>query len=312
MMLKGFVMRSVVLPSVRTGTFNANYTQSLNYFCTETTQKLVHPGYFDLQANWYRLISVDRNIVTIMVSPEGCIQWSCEEAVEDARVQDVVNRLLISMPLPQIVEKQLPRELEARFRSLHPLVHVGSLSLGEAVIKAVIRQVITANHAKKLTDALIRHYGTRHVHAGRAYYDFPTLEALARIPLEDLQAEGLGFKAKVVRGAACSMLENDLEAKIATSTPEEALAMLTSIKGIGRWTAHIALCDVLADWSLYPFEDLAVRTWARKLWGDVQWPSNEHTFAALWQHMHGEHTGIVTFYLLSCATISQTRQQYIQ
>ncbi len=308
-------MRTVVSSSVRTGTFNANFTRSLHYFCTEATQKLTYPGYFDSRANWYRLISVDNKAVTIMVSPEGCIQWACEEAIEDVRVQDVVNHLLISMLLPKDVERQLPRELEERFRPLSPLVHIRSLSLGEAVIKAIIRQVITAGHAKKLTDSFIRHYGTRQVHDGREYYDFPTLEALTKIPLEDLQAEGLGFKAKVVRWAACSMLENDMEAKIATRTPEEILDMLTSIKGIGRWTAHVAICDVLADWSLYPFEDLAVRTWARKLWSEVQWPQDEHAFAALWQQMHGEHTGIVTFYLLSCAAIPaivQTPQQDMQ
>src|SRR5579859_606562 len=34
---------------MRKGEFAAPYTQALRHFCTETTQKLVHPDYFDCQ-----------------------------------------------------------------------------------------------------------------------------------------------------------------------------------------------------------------------------------------------------------------------
>jgi 3-methyladenine DNA glycosylase/8-oxoguanine DNA glycosylase len=305
-------MRSDVSVPTRTGRFTVPYTQSLQHFCTETTQTLIHPDYFDHQANWYRLISLDGKPVTISVSPEGCVHWSCRDAIESAKVQEVVHRLLISFPLPEDAKKPLPRELEMRFCSLYPLVHITSLSLGEALMKAIIRQVITANHAKKLTDAFIRRYGERQIYDGKTYHDFPSLETIAKISLEDLQTEGLGFKAKVVQWTARSLLENDLEAKIAHMAPQEALALLTSIKGIGRWTAHVALCDWLADWSYYPFEDLAVRTWARKLWRGVQWPQDERQFAAHWQHINGDHTGAITFYLLSCAATRQTPHPYAQ
>ena len=305
-------MYNEVLASPRKGKFTLPYTQSLHHFCTETTQKLVHPDYFDHQGTWYRLVSVENKPVTINVSPVGRVQWSCNEAIEEMKVQDVINRLLVSFLLPDDVSKRLPQELAARFRSLHPLVHVTSLSLGEAIMKAIIRQVITAGHAKKLIDSFIRRYGKRQVDDGQPYYDFPTVEAIARIPLEELQTEGLGFKAKVVHRTALHMLEHDLEAKVAALAPAEAIDVLTSIKGIGRWTAHVAICDLFADWSLYPFEDLAVRTWARKLWLGMQWPQDEQTFAAYWQQVNGSQCGIVTCYLLSCAATQQVSQSYVQ
>ena len=302
-------MRREVLASVQRGEFTVPYLQSLSHFCTETTQKFIHPDYFDLQAHWCRLISLDGKYVTINVSPEGCVQWTCNEAIESANVQERVLRLFIPFPLSDEAKKRLPPELEARFCALSPLVHIPSLSLGEALMKAIIRQVITANHAKKLTDAFIRRYGERQVHAGKTYYDFPSLEAISRIPLEDLQTEGLGFKAKVVQSVALHLLENDIEATIAQMAPEEARERLISIKGIGRWTSHVALCDLHADWSFYPFEDLAVRTWARKLWSSVQWPQDEQQFAAHWQKMNGEYVGIITFYLLSCAATEHLSQR---
>ena len=179
-------------------------------------------------------------------------------------------------------------------------------------MKAIIRQVITAGHAKKLIDSFIRRHGERAVDNGRSYYDFPTIEAIAKIPVEELQAEGLGFKAKVIHQTALHILEQDWETKVAKQSPGEALDMLTSMKGIGRWTAHVAVCDLFADWSLYPFEDLAVRTWARKLWHGVQWPQDALAFAKYWQQVNGDQCGIVTFYLLSCASMQQISSPYVQ
>jgi DNA-3-methyladenine glycosylase II len=307
-----FVTYHEVSSPKRKGAFTIPHTQSLHHFCTGTTQTLVHPDYFDHQGIWYRLVAIDGKHVAINVSPAGHVQWSCNEAIEDTKVWDIVNRLLISFPLPDEVRQRLPQELEARFCSLHPLVHITSLSLGEAIMKAIIRQVITAGHAKKLINSFIRRYGGRRVDDGQSYYDFPTVETIARIPLEELQAEGLGFKAKVVHGTALSILEHDLEAKVTKQSPVEALDMLTAIKGIGRWTARVAICDLFADWSYYPFEDLAVRTWARKLWPGVQWPQDDLAFAAYWQQMNEVHSGIVTFYLLSCAATQHVPQPYVQ
>lgn len=305
-------MRSEASASVQIGEFTVPYTQSLHHFCTETTQMLLQPGYFDHQANWYRLISLDRKLVTIKVSPEGNVLWSCNDAIESVKVQEIVQRLLISLPLPEAAKELLPHDLMDYFYFLHPLVHITSLSLGEALMKAIIRQVITASHAKKLTDSFIRRYGERQVYDGKTYYDFPSLEAITKISLEDLQAEGLGFKAKVVHRTALFFLENDIEIKLAQSSPQEALTLLTSIKGIGRWTAHVALCDWLANWSYYPFEDLAVRTWARKLWTSIQWPYDERQFAACWQQVNGDYAGIITFYLLSCAATQHIVRSHTQ
>jgi DNA-3-methyladenine glycosylase II len=299
----------ILMPRQR-GEFAVPSTQTLHHFCTRTKQKLVYPDYFDEQATWYRLVPVEGKPVAVSVSSAGRVQWSCCETIEEMKIREVVNRLLVPLPLPDDVK--LPKDLAIRFLSLHPLVHVTSLSLGEAITKAIIRQVITAGHAKKLIDSFIRRHGERAVDNGWSYYDFPTIEAIARIPVEELQAEGLGFKAKVIHQTALYILEQDWETKVAKQSPVEALDMLTSMKGIGRWTAHVAVCDLFANWSLYPFEDLAVRTWARKLWSGVQWPQDNLAFAKYWQQVNGDQCGIVTFYLLSCASMQQVSSLYVQ
>ena len=299
-------MRSEVITS---GDWNIDDIASLRHFCHTTTPPLIHPDYFDQQGTWYRLVSVENRAVTIKASPNGHIHWSCTEALDNRNVHDTLERLFLSLPLPEEAISHLPMALQVRFRALAPLVHVGSLSLGEALIKAIIRQVITANHAKKLIDAFVRSYGEQRTYNGMTYYNFPLLEKIIEIPLEELKACGLGFKANVVRHVALSILENALEEKVRQVTREEALHVLQSIKGIGRWSAHVAICDLFGQWQYYPFEDLAVRTWTRKLWPEKQWPTDERAFSALWQELHGASTGLITFYLLSCALTQPSQPQ---
>lgn len=297
-MLEEFVMRSEVLTS---GEVTIGGIESLKYLCTPTAQQLVHPGYFDHHKRWHRLISVDHISVAITVSPQGLIRWFCSEALESATIHRALRPLLLLLPLPEEASNHLPRDLHLRLRMLHPLVHLASPSLGEALIKAIIRQVITANHARKLLDAFIRRYGEQHTYQGTTYYHFPSLETIATLPIDDLKACGLGFKAKVVRDTAGSILEQGLEDNVRQVSHEEALCILQSIKGIGRWSARVALCDLFGWWQGYPFEDLAVRTWARKLWPEEPWPTYEHAFSAKWQALHGAEVGLITCYLLSYA-----------
>lgn len=297
-MLEEFVMRSEVLTS---GEVTIGGIESLRHLCTPTAQQLLHPGYFDHDGMWHRLISVDHTIVAITVSPQGHIRWCCSEALESATIHQALRPLLLLLPLSEEATNHLPVELQRRLCALHPLVHLASPSLGEALIKAIIRQVITANHARKLIDTFIRRYGEHHTYQGTTYYHFPSLETIAALALEDLKACGLGFKAKVVQETAVRILEQGLEDSVRRVPHEEALCILQSIKGVGRWSARVALCDLFGWWQGYPFEDLAVRTWARKLWPEVPWPTDEHTFSATWQALHGTAVGMITCYLLSYA-----------
>ena len=130
------------------------------------------------------------------------------------------------------------------------------------------------------------------------------------IPLEDLRACGLGFKAKVIHQAAPHIVEYGLEEKIRRVAPEEQVLLLQSIKGIGRWSARVALCDLFEQWNSYLFEDLALRMWARKFWPEMLWPTEEQAFSEMWRQMHGEYVGLVTFYLLFCAVTSQQSAIY--
>ena len=73
----------------------------------------------------------------------------------------------------------------------------------------------------------------------------------------------------------------------ASDTEIEADA-LQAIPRVGPWTARAAAADWSNDWALYPYTDLAVRTWAKRAAPSRYWPVDEPTFGRMWRALAGE------------------------
>jgi DNA-3-methyladenine glycosylase II len=258
----------------------------------------VRPDILDQQGNWYRLIEVDGNIVAVKAMQSGVVSWVGSSDVESSTLRHQVEQILIPLSLPNEAVEHLPKALARCFLNQSPLVHIASGSLGEALIKAIIRQVISAPHAKKLLHRFITRDGTTLIHDGTIYYGFLGLETISQLSIDELISCGLGYKARIILQTARSIIETNLVEEIKIFSSEAATALLQNLKGVGHWTAQVAMCDLRGDWSLYPFDDLAVRTWASKLWTDYHWPHKEKDFLDVWKNMNGAYTGLITFYLL--------------
>lgn len=88
----------------------------------------------------------------------------------------------------------------------------------------------------------------------------PAPEVLAKADREALRGVGLSYsKADYVRNVATYFVEHPgAEGRLASLSDEDAIAELTSIKGIGRWTAEMMLLFALGRPDLLPLDDLAV------------------------------------------------------
>ena len=299
------MQRNQVLPSpVFTGSFALAGVQMVSKFASSTSQQFLRPDHFDAQGCWYRVVEIAGTLVAIKVLPSGTVCWMSSEHVEESHIQRHLAHFLIPLPFPPEASENIPDNQAVRFLGNAPLVHIASASLGEAVIKAVIRQVISALQAKKLLHRFIAQYGPTLQYDGTTVYGFPSVERMMDLSPDDLIARGLGYKARIIPRIARDLLENQWEEKLQQIPTEMAVELLQQVKGIGRWTARVAICDLTGDWSVYPCEDLAVRTWASRLWPDVAWPRKDTDFFDAWQTMHGHHTGLVTFYVLAQASLA--------
>jgi len=189
-------------------------------------------------------------------------------------------------------------ELATALGRLGVVARFRNADLWDAIGTAIIRQVIRAAQSKKLYRAFCESYGERvALPDGGSYALFPAPEIVLGLSDEQFAVVGMAFKGGALRNAAGAYMAHGEKWRELTSL---ALTQeLQSVPRIGPWTAHAAVADYCNDWSLYPYADLAVRTWAGRAAPSYAWPDDEPSFGRAWRAFAGAHLSSVTLLTLA-------------
>jgi 3-methyladenine DNA glycosylase/8-oxoguanine DNA glycosylase len=97
----------------------------------------------------------------------------------------------------------------------------------------------------------------------------PTPREILEVPDETLRACGLsGAKTRYVKDLAARWLDGTLEPDRLPAMPdEEVVEHLTSVKGIGRWTAEMILIFTLGRPDVLPVDDLGLKVAVQRAYG---------------------------------------------
>lgn len=169
---------------------------------------------------------------------------------------------------------------------VHELRRVGRVGrwrnpdMWDAVATAIVRQVIRAGQARKLYRLFSRAHGDRVITPDGPEALFPSPDVVLDLPDEEYQRLGLAFKRRPLQAAAEAVLE--FGDKWAELPPADLAVEVQTVPRIGPWTAGAAVADLTNDYAIYPFADLAVRTWAATLAPGRAWPDTEPEFAREW------------------------------
>ena len=144
----------------------------------------------------------------------------------------------------------------SRFRGLRV---TASPTLFEALVTAVLSQQVNLTFAYSIKQALVESFGRSWRRQGRTYHAFPeprrfaaqTLEAMRGFRLSNAKA---GTLIRLGEAFASDPALRDMTAL----SDEQVVERLTAIKGIGRWSAEIALMRGLARPDTFPAGDLGV------------------------------------------------------
>ncbi|HVL29533.1 MAG TPA: DNA-3-methyladenine glycosylase 2 family protein [Sphingomicrobium sp.] len=123
-----------------------------------------------------------------------------------------------------------------------------------------------------------------------AYGSPPDLASLLKASDEELRLAGLSRqKAGYARSLAGLVLSGELRLDQLPSDDEEAIAHLTRIKGIGRWSAEIYLLFAEGRTDIWPAGDLAVQIEIGRLLGLDGKPSEKQLreLAEAWRPHRG-------------------------
>jgi DNA-3-methyladenine glycosylase II len=134
----------------------------------------------------------------------------------------------------------------------------------EALVSSITAQQVSLHAAFAVRSRLIERFGVRANHA----VAFPTRERLANASEEELTA--LGFsrrKAEYVLGLARSELDLD---ELALLPDDEVKVRITSVRGLGEWSADWFLARHLGRPQAWPAGDLGLRKAVLAFYPDVK------------------------------------------
>jgi DNA-3-methyladenine glycosylase II len=149
----------------------------------------------------------------------------------------------------------------------------------ETLLRTIVGQQVSVAAARSMWAKLEAAFGSP-----------PDLNLLLAASDEDLRAAGMSRqKAGYIRSLASLVLSGELDLESLPEDDEEAIALLTKIKGIGRWSAEIYLLFAEGRRDVFPAGDLAVLVEIGRLMGLAEKPSEKQLreLAEAWRPYRG-------------------------
>ena len=205
--------------------------------------------------------SVDSPELTLEVSGDGLADADGERAA--AQVGWLLGAGQELAPFYALAESDPALSgLVGQFRGLHL---PRTATLFEALILAILGQQISTSVARVMRMLIIERFGVNAEFDGVTYYTFPRPEAILSSSPEELRTLKLTQrKAEYVYGVAVAALEPGWP-ELYEHPDGEFVRRLTSLRGVGNWTAQWALVRGLARPDALPLGDLALRRGVSRL-----------------------------------------------
>lgn len=251
-----------------------------------------HPSWHDTASgDAYRAVRCGDAVWALTATAAGPAEWKT--------TADLVS----GAGDPPAVDLVDPATLTGTAVVVTPLQAAGTVArwpnpdLWDALGTAIVRQVIRAGQARKLYRAFCRAHGQHVTTPLGETWLFPTPETVLELPDAEFARLGMAFKRRPLQAAADAFAE--FGRLWADLDPANLVTEVQGVPRIGPWTAGASVADCTNDYALYPFADLAVRTWAKRLAPQHVWPQSEPEFAAVWRGLAGDQLSAWTLLTLA-------------
>ena len=154
-------------------------------------------------------------------------------------------------------------------KNLHGVKPLRTPTLYEMAVIAITEQQLAYPVAVKMRSKLIEALGKKMIFEDREYKAFPTPPAVAACQVRDLRAMSFSTrKAEYLIDLSRKVALEGLNLEALRDRPnEEVAAVLTSLRGLGRWSAEYFLARGLGRSEIFAADDLGIQTLVGKYLG---------------------------------------------
>jgi DNA-3-methyladenine glycosylase II len=218
----------------------------------------------------------------------------------EAHARSALDRLLgLSVDLSPFAAMAAPDPLlgplAARLRGLNPPRFP---TVFEALVNGVACQQLSLAVGIHLLNRLAADRGRATSDGPDGPRAFPGPEDLASLEPDDLRRHGFSStKARAIIDTARAVIAGDLDLEALHGLEDgAAIERLTSLRGIGRWTAEYVLLRGLGRLHVFPGDDVGAHNKLRRLFG-IDTPLDHEAVGRLVARWH-PYAGVVYFHLL--------------
>ena len=132
----------------------------------------------------------------------------------------------------------------------------------EGLVDAIVEQQISIKVARTIEERLAKKFGDKLELGGETYHAFPAPQNIKEASISDIRGCGLSQrKAEYICNAAQLIAEGklNLEEMKSNPSPDQIIAELDEIKGIGVWTAELTILRGMQRWDVLPADDFGIR-----------------------------------------------------
>jgi DNA-3-methyladenine glycosylase II len=202
--------------------------------------------------------TVDRPEVKVQIQP-GPTRTGVLNAAGQAVTSLFNLDLDLSLFTAAVRDDPVMSAIAVRLRGLKP---PRTATVFEALTDSIIEQQISLAAAHSIEKRVTRTFGDVLELEGREYYAFPTPGRLADASPEELRACGLSLKkAEYIIGIARRIRDGDLDLENygPGEDTESIIRELSTLRGVGVWTAELAVLRGLSRLDAIPADDLGIR-----------------------------------------------------
>jgi len=184
-------------------------------------------------------------------------------------------------------------------QQLYGLKNPTTPTVFESLVDSIVEQQISIKVAHTIEQRLTKKFGETLTIDGNTYFAYPTPQRISDTSISEVQQVGLSVrKAEYIRGASKLIADGklNLEKMKDQKNPNNIIAELDEIKGIGVWTAELTMLRGMQRLDALPADDFGIRRVISRYYCDGKpiKADEAHEIAEAW----GRWKGLAAFYLI--------------